>query len=39
MTGRFSPFVVKALTDVITGGAGQGRMSQSRSEFIGAVLR
>ncbi|RVL64724.1 abortive infection family protein [Sinorhizobium meliloti] len=25
MSGRFSPFVVKALTDVITGGAGQGR--------------
>lgn len=24
MSGRFSPFVVKALTDVITGGAGQG---------------
>ncbi|MBY5439065.1 abortive infection family protein [Rhizobium leguminosarum] len=24
MSGRFSPFVIKALTDVITGGAGQG---------------
>ncbi len=24
MSGRFSPFVLKALTDVITGGAGQG---------------
>lgn len=24
MTGRFSPFVIKALTDLITGGAGQG---------------
>lgn len=24
MSGRFSPFVMKALTDVITGGAGQG---------------